>query len=646
MGSDLLGIGLSGLAAAQAGLRTAGHNIANVNTTGYSRQEVLFAARPPQFTGGGWLGQGVNVTNVRRLYSDFLGAQTTRATADASQLDAFATQLDRLDNLFGNATSGLAPALDDFFSSLNAVAANPSDTPSRQTLLSSSQALVDRFHQLDGQLDELKAQSNDQIRSTVASINGISAQIAELNKRIATLTVDPSNPPNDLLDQRDQLVVDLNKQVGASVVVQSDGSYNVFLSNGQAVVVGDQATALAVQTSADDPSSVDVGIDTSGGLVAFSSTDVTGGALGAALAFRDGALDSAQDALGRIAVALGSAVNAQHHLGIDLNGNAGGDFFSVPAPIVTTSQNNTGTGVLSVSVADATTIEASDYRLDYDGTNYTLTRLSDGNAQTFASFPQTVDGLTFTLAGAPATGDHFLIQATHYAAGTLALAVTDASAIAAAAPIRTSAGVSNVGSGKISAGSVDASYLATPLATPVTLAYASGTNTLSGFPAVPVSVTVNGTTTVYPAATPVPYTAGASISFGGITFTLAGALANGDTFTIAPNASGIGDARNAQALAALATQNLVAGGTSTFTGAYGQLVAANGNASREAAIERDAQNALLTQVQQAQAQVSGVNLDEEAADLQRFQQAYQAAAKVMTVAASLFQSVLDIAKGS
>jgi flagellar hook-associated protein 1 len=312
---------------------------------------------------------------------------------------------------------------------------------------------------------------------------------------------------------------------------------------------------------------------------------------------------------------------------------------------VTTSGTNTGTGAITATITDATALAASDYKLGYDGTNYTLTKLDDGTTQTFATLPQTVDGLTLTGSGAPAAGDHFLIQATHYAAGRLGVALTDPSAIAAASPIRTGQGVANLGSGQIDAGSIGATYLAAPLASPVTLTYASGTNTFSGFPAVPVSVTLNGTTTVYPAATPVPYTAGATISFGGVSFVLTGTPSNGDTFTISPNASGVGDARNAQSLAALAAGNLVAGGTTTFVGAYGQLVAATGNATNEAGIEKTAQDALLAQTISAQQSISGVNLDEEAADLQRFQQAYQASAKMMSIAATLFQSVLDIAKG-
>ncbi len=645
MSSGILSIGLSGLVAAQAGLRTAGNNIANVNTPGYSRQEVLFAQRPTQQVVGGFLGQGVDVTTVRRHYAEFLAAQTTRATADASQLEAYSGQLDQLDNVLGDATTGLSPAIGGFFTAVNAVAAHPADVPSRQALLSAAQSLTTRFNQLDNQMSEMRTQSNAQLQSGVATINGYTSQIALLNRQIALASLDPQQAPNDLLDRRDLLVTQLNAQVGANVVTQSDGSYNVFLNSGQALVVGQQANTLSTRTNPDDPANLEITMQQGASVLRLGAMDFSGGAMGGAVAFRDGPLDGAQDALGRIAVALGAAVNAQNRQGVDLNGVPGGDIFRVPAPVVRIAGTNTGTGAITATIADASALAASDYRLGFDGANYQLTRLADGTTQSFASLPQTVDGIAITGAGAPATGDHFLIQATHYAAGTLGMVMADPALIAAATPIRTGIVLGNAGTGQISAGSVDATYPAAPLAGTATLTYASGTGTLSGFPAVPVSVTVNGSTTVYPAATPVPYTAGATIAFGGMTVVISGTPANGDKFTLAPNTSGTGDGRNAQALASLAAANTVAGKTTTFAGAYGQLVAANGNATKEAGVERDSQNALLAQSTSAQQTISGVNLDEEAADLQRFQQAYQAAAKMMAVAASLFDSVLAIAKG-
>jgi flagellar hook-associated protein 1 FlgK len=646
MGSGIYGIGLSGLAAAEASLLTAGHNIANVNTPGYSRQEVVLSNRTPVFSGGGFIGAGVDIRTVRRVYDDFLGAQLNRAQGNASQLETYSGELSKLDNLFGDPASGLSPALSDFFASINALAGHPADGASRQTVLSSANALVARFKQVDSQLTEIRTSENEQIQSGVATINSLASQIAGLNQKIAVLTGGTQQVPNDLLDQRDQLVSDLNKQIGANVIVQDDGSYNVFMSNGQALVVGTNASTLVARPNPDDPRNLQIGLQTAGGVLGFASNQLTGGAVGGLLANRDGALDAAQDALGRIAVVLGQSFNDQHHLGLDLNGSLGGDFFTVPTPVVTNSTANTGNAVLNVSIASATALTGSDYRLAYDGANYTLTRLSDNTTQTFATLPQSVDGVTFALAsGAPAAGDRFLIQPTHFAAGNLAVKITDPAAIAAAGPVVTGAGLANAGAASIGGVSVDSTYLASPLGSTITLTYASGTNTLSGFPAVPVSVTVGGTTTVYPAATPVPYTSGATISFSGMTFSITGTPANSDTFTLAPNTAGTGDNHNATALAALASANLV-GGSTTFTGAYSQIVSAAGNAAQEASIEQDAQNAMLAQTQQAQQSVSGVNLDEEAANLEKFQQAYQASSKVMVIANTLFDSILEIARAS
>jgi flagellar hook-associated protein 1 FlgK len=628
MGNGIFGIGLSGLAAAQAGLLTASHNISNANTPGYSRQVAVLGTNTPQFTGSGYVGSGVNVTTVRRVYDDFLAAQLNRAQSSASHLDTYSTQLSSLDNLFGDATTGLAPALNDFFTAVNAVAQRPADTPSRQALLSAAQGLVSRFGQQSAQLTDLRTADNAQLQSAVSTINGYTQQIAELNRRIGEASGGTGQPPNDLLDQRDQLVVQLNQQIGANVVVQSDGSYNVFMSNGQALVVGQNAQKLVTQRNPDDPQNLEVGLQTGSSILRFNASTLSGGALGGVLAFRDGPLDQAQDALGRIAVNLASAFNDQHALGVDLRGQFGGDFFTVPPPVVADATTNTGTASVSASIQSASALVASDYRLTFDGANYTVTRLADGNAQTFASLPQTVDGVAISLSGAPAAGDRFLIQPVHYAAASLKVAISDPARIAAAAPVVTGIGAGNVGTGSIGAATVAPSYAGAPLAAPVTLTFDAGTGMLDAVPAVP--------------GLPVPYVSGAAIAFGGLSFTLSGAPANGDTFTVGPNTGGGGDNRNAQALAGLANQNLVGNGTATLAGAYGQMVAAVGNQTHEAQIEHDAQASLLDQTRQAQQSVSGVNLDEEAANLQRYQQAYQAAGKALAIAGTLFDTILAI----
>ena len=643
MSNGIFGIGLSGLAAAQAGLTTASHNISNVNTPGYSRQETVQSNAPPQFSGSGYIGTGVQVTTVRRVYNDYLGAQTQHVAAGAAQLDTYSTELGKLDNLFGDSTSGLSPAMNNFFTALNAVAQHPADTPSRQALLASAQALVSSLRQQDDQLSEIRTGDNQQIQSAVTTINSDAQQIADLNKRIAEATAAGNQQPNDLLDQRDQLIRGLNDQIGATAVAQSDGTVNVFLSNGQGLVVGQTASTLVARPNPDDPQNYEVGLQNGASVLRFTAQSLTGGALGGLLAFRDGDLTAAQNALGRIAVTLASAVNAQHHLGVDLTGALGGDLFTVPSPVITNATTNTGSGTVGASIQDATALQASDYRLSYDGTNYTVTRLSDGNAQTFSSMPQTVDGLAITVSGSPAAGDRFLIQATRNVPGTLKVAITDPARVAAAAPVTTGRSSGNAGSAAIGAASVDSTYPSTPLASALTLTYAGGAGTLNGFPAsASVTVILGGTSTTYAPGVSPPYTDGATYAFNGVSFTLSGTPANGDTFSVAPNVSGTNDNRNAQALAALASQNLVANRTTTFAGAYGELVSTVGNTASNAQTEQTAQAALLSQAQSQQDAVSGVNLDEEAANLQKYQQAYQAAAKVIAIAGTLFDAILAI----
>ncbi|MDQ6619005.1 MAG: flagellar hook-associated protein FlgK [Pseudomonadota bacterium] len=646
MANSILSIGASAIAAAQAGLVTTGHNISNVNTPGYSRQEAIQVDRNYLFTGGGYLGQGVDIATVRRSYSEFLAARALSSQTQSSAMSVRQDQLSQLDNMFGDVTSGLSPALDTFFAGINAVAANPADTSSRQTALSAAQGLVGRLRQLDGQLTDLRNAANTRVAGTVTSINNIGAQIASLNARIlnAASAGAGNTPPNDLLDQRDQLVMDLNKSIGATAVPQSDGTYNVFLSNGQALVTGVQTLTVSATADPQDPRNLVIGLVNAGQTTIFHSGDFAGGELQGVLAFRDGDLAAAENSIGRIAVALGSAFNVQHRLGQDLNGVPGGDFFSVPAPNVQPALSNSGNASVTAAIADGTQITTSDYRLAYDGTNYVVTRLSDSAAQTFATLPQTVDGVTFTLSsGAAAAGDTFLVQPTRYGARDIGVALTSPAQIAAAAPIRTSVSVTNLGSGTISQGSVDAGYPLAPLTSAVVITYSKSAGTLTGFPPlVPVTVQTGNTTTTYAPGTPVPYTAGATISFGP-RFTISGTLADGDSFTVAPNSGARGDNRNAQLLASLARSNVV-GGTQSVHAAYGELVGSIGSAAQQAQVENDAQTHLLHQAQSAQQAASGVNLDEEAANLQRYQQAYLAAGKLMSVAATLFDSILNIGR--
>lgn len=640
MGSSVFNIGVSGLAAAQAGLLTTGHNISNASTPGFNRQQIVQSTNTPQFTGAGYFGQGTNVTTVQRVYNQFLASQTLSAQTRLSELNAYADQIRQVDGLLADPSAGLSTALNDFFRGVHEVAANPASIPARQSMLSMAQALVGRFQSVDGRLNEIRDGVDTQLASTVADINSYTTQIAALNQRIILAqAAGPGQPANDLLDQRDQLIAQLNQQVRVTTLTESDGSLSVFVGNGQAVVVGAQSYGLATMQSGEDASRMTVGITlASGGTAALPEAMLTGGTLGGLLAFRRESLDTAQNALGRIALGLAETFNAQHRLGQDLTGALGGNFFTAPAPQVITPNNppNGGTAAIGVAVASAANLTTSDYRLTANGGgNYTLVRLSD-NTTVFSAtaLPQTVDGLTISLAsGAANAGDSFLIQPTRAAAHDIAVALTDARSIAAAAPIRTAASNGNSGTGAISAGSVNAP--------PPVNANLTQTVTIT-FNNPPTTFDVVGTGTGNPAG--VAYTAGGSISYNGWTVEIGGTPAAGDVFTISANSAGVADNRNALLLAGLQTGKTLAGGTASYQSAYAQIVSDVGNKTREIQVTATAQESVVKQAEEAQQSLSGVNLDEEAANLLRYQQAYQASGKMIEIADKLFNTLLELGR--
>lgn len=635
MATSILNIGQSALAAAQAGLSTAGHNIANASTPGYSRQVVIQGTAQPQNFGFGFMGQGTQIATIQRVYNEYLGVQAQSAQASKSGLDSYYAQIQQINNMLADPTAGLSPSLQDFFSGIQTMASNPSNIPARQTTLSSADALAGRFQGLAGQLNEISQGVNSQIQSSVSAINSYAQQIAQLNDSIGKAQRSTGQPPNDLLDQRDQLVLDLNKEIKATVVKQGDGSYNVFIGNGQPLVVGTTTSKLASVASAADLSKTVVAYQSgNGSTVPLGESSLVGGQLGGLVEFRSKTLEPAQNALGRVAIGLASTINDQHRLGQDLNGNLGGALFTLASPQVRANAGNAGSATVTASISDAGALTTSDYRLQYDGSNYTLTRLSDNTATSFApgALPQTVDGVTINVSTAPAAGDSFLIHPTVNGASGIGVAISDPALLAAAAPIRATAASGNTGTGTIGAGSVN-----TPpppnanLQQPVTIKFTSAT-----------TYDVTGTGTGNP--TGLTYTPGATLSYNGWSTSISGTPAAGDSFTVGPNTGGVGDSRNALLLGDLQTSNTLGNGTTTYQGAYSQFVGEIGNKTRELEVTSSAAGNLLSQATLSVQNESGVNLDEEAANLLRYQQAYQAAGKVMQIASQLFDVLLSIGR--
>jgi flagellar hook-associated protein 1 FlgK len=639
MGSGIFNVGISGLNAAQSGVLTTGHNIANASTPGFSRQMVLQTTQTPTFTGSGFIGQGTSVESIQRVYNKFLSSQVLTAQTGASEMDSYLAQIKQIDNLLADPSAGLSPALADFFKGVQEVAAYPHSLPARQAMLSASQSLVARFQSVDQRLREIREGVNSQISSETTLINSYSKQIAEVNQRIILAqAAGPGQPANDLLDQRDQLIADLNREIRVSTLQQDDGTFSVFIGNGQPLVVGILNYTMQAVAAPDDPERTIIALRSpTGATVNMPESLLTGGTLGGLIAFRNESLDSVQNGLGRIALSLAQNFNDQHQLGQDLTGALGGNYFdiSLAGPTVGANSNNAvPTQTPAVTLSNIGALTTSDYRLSYDGTNFTLLRLADNTAQSSLSLPLTVDGVTIAAGSwTPVTGDSFLIQPTRGGAGNLALAITDPRSIAAAAPIKTSAALGNGGTASISAGTVNAP--------PPPNANLTQTVTIT-FNNPPGTFDVSGTGTGNP--TNVAYTAGGNISYNGWTIQIAGSPAAGDAFTVAINSNGVSDSRNAVLLGALQTQTSMLNGTASYQSVYSQIVSQVGNKTREVEVTGQAQQTLADQAQSAADAVSGVNLDEEAANLLRYQQAYQASAKLIELAGKLFDEILAISR--
>ena len=738
MGTGIFSTGITGLQVAQLGLLTTEHNIANAKTAGYNRQRTVQATNVAMLTGSGYVGQGAHVETIERMYDSFLSNQVNRTQTASSELEVYYAQIKKIDNLLVDSDVGVATALQDFFDGIQEVSANPSQLTTRQAMISSAQMLASRYQGLANQINQLYAGVNGQIQTVVASINSYSAQIADLNSSIVVAQSSISQPPNDLLDQRDQLILELNKLVKVTTTTNSDGTFNVYIGNGQQLVVGTQVMTMTAQPSDADPSRFVVGLSTAGGSQEIPESLITGGSLGGLIHFRSETLDKVANDLGRNAASLALTFNAQHALGQDLLGQSVGDanfadeFFTLSAPKVVANANNstvtpavitstlvapsidgyytlalnaagttytltrqsdgtawtggtlaalkttvdvdllpsedlrltgatvaagTSTQVLS-SAADGaafyTKLTSSDYRLSRNGANFTVTRLSDNTQWTDTSLTAlsaTVansEGFSFSLAsGAMASGDSFIIQPARNAAKTLSVSLdvaSDARLIAAAMPIRTTASTANTGSGAISAGNTTLGFGSPAITSDVTFrSNSTGTQlTVTGLPAgANISVTNGDITQVYSGPT-FTYSPGATISIAGVSFSISGNLSNNDTFTLTSNSAGVSDARNALLLSQLQTKNTMSGETASFASAYAQLVSDCGNKSREVQVKSEAQSTLLQQSEDARDSLSAVNLDEEAANLMRYQQAYQASAKALQLGNSLFGDLLAI----
>ena len=624
--SSMLNIGISGLNAAQVALSTVSNNIANASTSGYSEESVQQAEAVAQGNSQYTIGSGVNVISVQRAYSQYLTQALWSSNSGLQGATTTSNLTGTLNGLLAN-SGNLQTSLDTFYSGFSSVANSPGSSAVRQAALGSASSLASVFNTLGQQLSQQSTQVNQQIGSTVNSVNTVAAQIAKLNGQIAQ--AGSAGNPNALLDQRDTLVQQLAGLTGISASTGSDGSISVYTSAGETLVSGTQSYALSSGPNPYDPSSTDV-FDSSGNDV---TAQLSGGTLGALVSYRDTVLQPAQNALGQTAIALASSVNAQQAAGLDLNGQQGKAIFSVSSPtVLPSSKNASGGAAVSASVSDVSQLTTSDYILKYTGagtgTNgWALTTTSGTSVALTANADGTLsaDGLTFSVSGTAQTGDSYEIEPTRSASTSLSVSMTDPNGIAAAAALTASAGTSNTGSAKVGTVSVANSANAN-LLSGATITFGAGGN---------YSITDGAGNT-----TTGTYTAGQPITADGWSLSLTGTPASGDTFAVAANSNGLNDNSNALSLAALSDSGVLNGGKTSVVTSYANLTAQIGSAGSQASADLTTQTSLFNQAMSTQQSYAGVNMNQEAANLVQFQQAYQASAQVISTAEQIFTSLI------
>jgi len=678
--AGLINIGLTGILGHQAALNTTGNNITNANTPGYSRQEVQFETQSAQRTGAGSIGTGVSITNIRRLANEYLTQQVREDSSLFGEQEALNSELSRLDNLLGGETTGLSNALNNFFASLQNAAEDPASLPQRQLVLSEAQQVVNRFEALNQEFIQQRESVKTQMEQGVKDANTLLKSIAQLNLAISESPgLAQGREPNELLDKRDEKLRELSELVNISVVQAEGSQVNVSLRNGQALVVGDRAAQLGTRDNAEDPTRLEFTL-TTGGRTLNVDSQINGGKLGGLQRFESEALQPAFAELGRVAIALSETLNHQHEIGMDLEGDLGGLFFSDVNSqaaqrgrvIANTSNGAPRDAQLAVEIIDSSELPAGSWSLRFggDGRDFELVDRATGEVVNQGRLPDPVrseismPGFKIRIEGGTFNaGDSFLIEPTRNAAANSGLELDREEDLAFASPVRAEGSASNTGDATINQGKMldvrdpfTNSLLSNfrqdgQLDPPLDIQFRddggqlvydivdANTNTVlqAGDAAAvpPVNVFQSGQSNKLFTEDP------RSPDYFGFQFEISGNPRPGDSFSINYNSNGVSDNRNAEFLAALGTENTLNSGSQSFAEGYAGLVEAVGVKTRQSQLDKDAGSTLLEQSTNQRESVSGVNLDEEAGKLIQYQAAYNASAQVVSVAQDLFNTLLQ-----
>ncbi|WP_130906570.1 MULTISPECIES: flagellar hook-associated protein FlgK [unclassified Pseudomonas] len=667
---SLLNIGMSGLSASHASLVTTGNNISNVDTVGYSRQQTVQNSKNSIQYGNVFIGTGTTLADVRRVYNSYLDAQLQTTTSLNSDAQAYLGQATQVDKLLSDSGTGVSKTLQSFFASLQTLAGNSNDNAARQALLTNAQGLSSRFNAISEQLKQQNTYINDQLGSMADQVNKLASTVAAYNKKIAEVS-GSGGTPNELLDQRNETIRQLNELVGTQVT-ETEGRLDIYLGSGQPLVVGDTVNKLRVAPDPADPTRSAIIMDRNGSSVDITSV-MSGGEMGGLVRYRNEVLTPAVNGLGRIAMVVADQVNKQLGQGLDQNGNFGANLFNNINSAAAISQrsiahgnNNPASGNLNVTINDTSKVQASDYQVTITATGYNVRRLSDNTDMgnfAFATPPAAqpvIDGFSLSInAGTVAAGDSFKITPTRGSAADMATVMTDTKTLATSAPLTSTKASGNDGTGAVSQPSLKTQLdiydpvqrlevqTAVKASMPVRMLMTSAT-AYEVFDSKGNSI---GTGSIVPGQNndlniAVPYTdAGGNPKTFNVAMTVSGSPASGDSFNISMTAADSTDNRNAQSLLALQTKATVgASATSpgvSFTEAYGGLVTTVGSLTKQGQLDATATDTIMTGARNARDSLSGVDLDEEAGNLTKYQQYYTASSQIIKTAQEIFSTLIN-----
>jgi|JRYF01.1.fsa_nt_gb flagellar hook-associated protein 1 FlgK len=659
--TPLMSLGMRAMAANYAALQVTGHNIANASVAGYSRQRVELATAQGQFSGAGFFGKGSDVVTVTRNHNAFLTREAMSTQGLAAKDQARLEQLRKLETVFPTGEQGLGHTTLKFLNAFSDLANLPADMSTRQVVLARAQELAARFADAGAQLDSMQHLLREDLKTTVQNVNELTSSIAKVNQQVAELR-GLGQPPNDLLDARDRLLTELSSHIAITTVQADDGTVGVFAGGGQRLVLGKEAQPLAVVDSLGDPSRAAVAVMDNGVPLRLDERTLGGGRIAGMLQFQNEDLVDAQLLLGQMAAAVGGAVNAQQKLGLTLHVPAGSvpsqDMFALGAPraqpMGTNRKGGDGQyiGRVELSIVDASQLQASEYDLRADPANpggWQVTRLSDGLVRSVRP-GDVIDGFRVEAGNPPPLADDkFLLQPVTRAAPDMKARLTDPRDIAAASALTATTGPANTGTARIGSLTMTSDTVNPALTASIRFTDASGAYSWELRDRATNALMASGSGT-WRAGSPIPSAPDPEIN--GFALVLEGVPAAGDTLSVAMTTNVAANNGNALALAALRDQRLVgreltpAGtlvGGASATDAYASAMADVGVRVQGADAISEISRSLAAQAEQTRSSQVGVNLDEEAAMLIAYQQSYQAAAKVLQIAQSVFDTLLSAA---